>query len=90
MRTQPVLVAFIDFIELGTHETAAQANDSNSPAVARAMREVIQAQEDVDAQGQRNAPPGADLAETPVRLDPTRLTAALDAADQACAPVRTR
>lgn len=89
MRTQAVLVPFINLIQLGTNQIAARAGDANSPAVAQAMRELVAAQEDIDRQG-NDALRGADIAETPVRLDPTRLTAALDAADQACLPHLTR
>lgn len=90
MRTQAVLVPFIVLIQLGTNQIAARAGDANSPAIAAAMRELVAAQEDVDEQGRRVLPAGADIAETPVRLDPTRLTAALDAADRACAPALTQ
>ena len=85
MRTEAVLLPFIDLIELGTHQVAEQANAGASPGVAEAMREVVAAQDELDAQGHKNLRVGADLTTTVVRLNPDRLATALDAADQSCA-----
>ena len=88
MRTEAVLVPFVDYIELGSHEIAARAGAARTPEVAGALRELAAAQEDLDAQGRANLPPGADLAKATVRVNPGRLAAALDATDKACAAAR--
>lgn len=85
MRTQAVLVPFVALIELSARDAAQRASGAPDPAVAGAMREVVASLDDLDAQGQARLPAGADLAQTPVKLDPTRLVAALDAADRTCA-----
>lgn len=86
MRSEAVLLPFVDLIELSTRQTAQAAASVPDPAVAAAMREVVGAIDDLDAQGRTALPPGADPARTTVRLRPERLANALDAADRACAP----
>ena len=86
MRTEAVLVPFIDYIELGTRQIAAGGATAKTREVAAAMRELTAAIDDVDAQGHRGLPPGADLSEKAVKLNPDRLAAALDGASRACAP----
>ncbi|WP_028932897.1 hypothetical protein [Pseudonocardia spinosispora] len=85
MRAQPVLVPFVALIELSARDAAQRASAAPDPAVAGAMREVVASLDDLDAQGQAGLPAGADLAQTPVKLDPTRLASALDTADRTCA-----
>jgi hypothetical protein len=63
---------------------AEQGRAATNPKIATAMRELAAAQDDLDAQGWRKLPPGADPSATPVWLNPDRLAAALDAADEAC------
>jgi hypothetical protein len=86
MGKQAVLLPFIDLIELATRRAAVSASAAPDPAVAGAMRELVSAVDAVDAQGQAQLPPGADPGQVLVRLDPARLTGALDRADRACAP----
>lgn len=62
------------------YETSGAAD----PDVRRAMAGVAAAIADLDAQGQAMVPPGGTLMD-PVRLDPSRVLAAVDAADRACA-----
>jgi hypothetical protein len=87
MRTEAVLVAAVDFIELGTNQIATRGSGARSPMIAAAMREVVAAQDDLDAQGRTKLPTGADLNTTTVMLNPDRLATALDAADLACKPL---
>ena len=89
MRTEKVLVPTVDFIELGANQIATRGITARSPVVAAAMRDVVTAQEDLDAQGHRQLPAGADLNSITVMLNPDRLAAALDAADRACTPPLT-
>lgn len=86
MRTEAVLLPFVDLIELATRQTAAAASSATDARVSAAMREVVAAIDDVDAQGRARLPADADPARATVRLDPGRLAAALDGADRACAP----
>lgn len=86
MGKQAVLLPFIDLIELATRQAAASASAAPDPSVAGAMRELVSAVDEVDAQGQAQLPPGADPGQVLVRLNPARLAGALDGADRACAP----
>ncbi|HEY4006087.1 MAG TPA: hypothetical protein VGM60_13015 [Pseudonocardia sp.] len=85
MRTQAVLSPFVALIEVGTRQIAAQGTAAPDPEVAGSMKRLVDALDDLDRQGQANLPPGANLTETPVRLDPSRLATALDDTDRACA-----
>ncbi len=85
MREQAVLGPFIAVIELAPRQVAQQGASAGDPAVAAAMAELAAAIDGLDAQAKAALPPGADATATPVRIDPTRLAAALDAADKACA-----
>ena len=87
MRTEKVLVPTVDFIELGANQIATPGSGARSPVIAAAMRDVVAAQEDLDAQGHRQLPAGADLNSITVTLNPDRLAAALDAANLACKPL---
>jgi hypothetical protein len=86
MRGEAVLLPFIDLIELSTEQAAQRASAAPDPAVAAAMREVVAAIDDLDAQGRARLPAGTDPSKTTVRLDPGRLAGALDGADRACVP----
>ena len=85
MRTEAVLLPFVDLIELSTRQSAQSATSASDPAVVGAMRELVAAIDDLDAQGKSRLASGADLAKTPVRLDPDRLAKALDGVEHACA-----
>jgi hypothetical protein len=87
MRTEAVLIPAVDFIELGTNQIATRGTGARTPTLAAAMREIVAAQEDLDAQGRSKLTAGADMNATTVMLNPGRLAAALDAADRACAPL---
>jgi hypothetical protein len=84
MRTEAVLMPTVDFIELGANQMATRAAGARSPMIAAAMRQVVAAQEDLDAQGRTKLPAGTGLNATTVRLNPDRLATALDGADRAC------
>ncbi len=86
MRAQEVLGPFIALIELTPRLVAEKGSAAIDQAVATAMREVVAAVDDLDAQATWALPPGANPTETTVKLDPTRLAAALDAAELACTP----
>jgi hypothetical protein len=90
MRAGPVLSPFVALIELAPRQVAEQGKAATDPAVAGALAELAGALDELDAQGRAALPPGADLTKTPVRLDPTRLAAALDGADRACAAYPAR
>lgn len=62
------------------------APTAQDPALVSAMREVAAAIGDLDAQGQAKVPPGGTLLDL-VQLDASRLKAATDAVDRACAAV---
>jgi len=85
MRSEAVLLPFVDLIELSTRQTAQTAASAPDPVVADAMREVVGAIDDLDAQGRAALPAGADPTKTTVRLNPDRLGSALDGAARACA-----
>ncbi|MGQ0480878.1 MAG: hypothetical protein ACT4O0_07625 [Pseudonocardia sp.] len=87
MRAQPVLGPFIALIELTPRLAAEKGSAAADPGVAAAMREVVAAVDDLDAQAARALPPGANPTETTVQLDPNRLAAALDSVERACAPL---
>lgn len=87
MRTQTVLGPFIALIMLSTRRAATAGEQADDYEVVSAMREVIAAIDDLQAQAAAGVPPSADPTKTLVRLDPTRLVAALDEADRVCASV---
>jgi hypothetical protein len=84
MRTEAVLSPFIALIELSPRQTAERGTSATDPAVADAMRAVMAAIDDLDAQAKARLPAGADPTVTTVRLDPNRLATALDSAERVC------
>ncbi|WP_214367882.1 hypothetical protein [Pseudonocardia sp. H11422] len=79
----PMLPAGVALVLLAPRDAYAgpQARDA---ALTAAMTEVVDAIDDLDAQGRDRLPPGANPAQDKVQLDATRIVAALDAVDRAC------
>jgi hypothetical protein len=80
----PVLPAGVAIILVGSRSGYATPG-STDPALTAALQEVGAAIDDLDRQGHAKLAPGGDVATSKVALDPARITAALDAADAACA-----
>jgi hypothetical protein len=84
MRSGPILPRAAAFLLLNSRNRAATPGVED-PALAAAQAELVAAIDDVDAQGRAGLPPGGDPGTTPVQLDPTRLVAAVEAVEKACA-----
>lgn len=83
IRNGPVVPAGVSFFLLPVRD-AANAAGVRDATLATALKEVVAAVDDLDAQAQAKIPPGSDPVRTTVTIDPTRAIAAMAAVDQAC------
>ena len=80
----PVLPAGVALFLIGPRE-AYTMQGVRDVELAAAMAEVVAAIDELDAQGKALLPAGGDAANDKVQLDATRVVAALDAVERACA-----
>ena len=84
--TKPVLRPAVALVLLETRQAATAGISAPAP-VGPAFSELLAAVDDLDARLGSALPDGADPVQTPVTVDPSRLGAALDRVEQACAGV---
>lgn len=79
----PVLPAGVALFLLAPRQAYAVPGVQD-PELAATVAEVVAAIDDLDAQGKALLPPGGNATQDAVRLDPTRIRAALENLDRLC------
>ena len=82
--TKPVLGPAVALVLLNFRSVVAEVSVPADPPLQAAFAELLTSVDDISTQLTSGLPAGADAVQTPVRVDPTRLRAALDAADALC------
>lgn len=80
----PVLPAGVALFLLDSRMRAAVPGITD-PVLAAALAEFVAAIDELDAQGRAGLPPGGNTAQDLVQLDPTRILAAVESVERACA-----
>jgi hypothetical protein len=84
---EPILPAAVALLLLDARQKAGTPGLTD-PALVAAHTEMVAAIDDLDAQGKAGLPPGGNAAQDKVKLDPTRILAAVAAVEKACAARR--
>ena len=81
---QPVLPAAVALFLLDARQKASGAGLTD-PALVTAQAELVAAIDDLDAQGEKGLPPGGNASQDKVKLNVTRILAAVAGVEKACA-----